>query len=143
MSFPTIQVKDAANNVVTTNTLPNSGPTTSSNSLSVVIASDQAAIQFKGAYIITSGWTASTSLDMRGYEAATVQVSGLSGGDVITISRSLDFITYFPVAVYDLFGASASTISANGMYDFDAGSYIQWTKAGGSSTPSLTVRTGN
>lgn len=88
--------------------------------------------------------TAGTAYDARNYGAATAQISGLSGGDTIAFTQSIDGTIYVAVSWIDQGfgsgGASPYTISANGIYSFPGGGYLKWVKTGVASTPAVTVR---
>lgn len=139
--FPTIQVRDAANNIVTINTIPNAGQATSDNSLPVVIASDQV-VQTSPARYNANTLASNTALDLRAYTDVSVQVIGLSSPDTVTISKSINGNTYVSESVIASNGAILSNISANGIYMFFGSAYIKWDKTGASS-PTITVLASN
>jgi hypothetical protein len=105
------------------------GPQTSANSQSVTDAQSPAALA-----------AAATPYDARLYGSAEAQVTGLSGGDTIAFTRSLDGTNYATVSWIDQTFATGSTISANGIYSFPGGGYLKWTQTGSASTPTVTVR---
>jgi hypothetical protein len=88
-----------------------------------------------------AGWAAgATAQDLRNYGSAEVQVAGLSGGDTIAFTRSLDGTNYKAVSWIDQSFATGSTVSADGIYSLPGGGYLKWTKTGAASTPTVTVR---
>jgi len=137
MGFPTIQVRDAANNVVTVNTIPNPGLALSDNSLPVVLASDQGPIQVGPYFYVSNTLAVNTGYDFRAYSRLTFQITGLSGGDSIQFSRSITANSYIDDSVVSSNGSYLSTITANGIYMPLGNSYVKWQKTGTSSSPAV------
>lgn len=87
------------------------------------------------------GWSnGAEAFDVRYYSSAELQISGLSGGDTITVSRSLDGTNFITQTWIASDFSSGSTISANGLYTFSAGGFLKWSKTGSASTPAVTIR---
>lgn len=82
-------------------------------------------------------------VDLRPYDNAKVQVTGLSGSDAITVSLSLDGVNWVPQTLLASDRSLVPQITANGLYDLSAGGYLKWTKTGSASTPIVTIRAGN
>lgn len=87
--------------------------------------------------------TGTTAQDARNYASVTLQISGLSGGDSITVTGSLDSANYVTLGWVDQIFNTGSSITASGIYSFPGGRYLKWIKTGSSSTPTLTIRAGN
>lgn len=86
--------------------------------------------------------TGSTPQDARSFNAVTIQVEGLSGGDTIAVTGSLSGNGYTALTGIGADFSTVTTISADGIYSFDGGQYLKWAKTGSASTPTLTIRTG-
>ncbi|SFR79772.1 hypothetical protein [Sphingomonas jatrophae] len=82
--------------------------------------------------------------DMRAYRDVEVQVSGLSGGDSISITRSLvEGGTYVaPKWVSHAF-ETGDVITADGTYGFSGFALLKWAKTGNASNPSVVIRGSN
>lgn len=102
------------------------------------------AIQFIPAYLEPEEWPdGAEARDLRAYATATLQVTGLSGGDSITISASLDGSAYAPLSGMARADTTiAARIGSDGVYDFPATGFLKWTKAGAASSPTVTIRAG-
>lgn len=102
------------------------------------------AVQFIPAHREPEEWPGGgEAMDLRAWATATVQVSGLSGGDSITVSASLDDTAYAPVSGMARADAViVAVIEADGVYDFPATGFLKWTQTGGASTPTLILRAG-
>lgn len=87
--------------------------------------------------------TGALAQDARGYGSVTIQVSGLSGGDAISVTGSLDGTNYATLTGIDTGFNLAPTITANGIYSYSGGQYLKWTQTGSASTPVITIRAGN
>jgi len=83
------------------------------------------------------------AVDLRLLDNAQIQISGLSGGDSITITRSLDGTNYVPQSIVGNDYSVASNITTNGIYTVPAGGYLKWAKTGTASTPTVTIRAGS
>lgn len=90
-----------------------------------------------------TAWTSdATAQDMRAYADAEVQISGLTGGDTITFTRSIDGTNYV-TTTYFADAGTGTVISANGIYGLAGFGYLKWSKAGTASTPTITIRGSN
>lgn len=79
-------------------------------------------------------------VDCSDADGAIVQIIGLSGGDTITVSASLNGTDYAPWYLMDSTYAPVTSFSDEGMYLTDAGCWLRFTKAGSASTPTVIVR---
>lgn len=77
--------------------------------------------------------TTPATIDCRSTDEVEIQITALAGGDTITVTRSLDNVTFFNQMV-------AGPIAANTLYTEQAGGYIKFTKTGSASTPTITIR---
>lgn len=141
MALPTLNVKDADNNIVNINTTPSAGQTVMANSLPVTIASDQSTIEIKYLQMLPTAWTnGSISVDLRLYTTAEIQVANIHSNDFVTVTKSLNNTDFVEVPGIDQNFNPADVITANGLYKVDAGGYLKWAKTGTSSTPTVVVR---
>lgn len=89
-------------------------------------------------------WTDGTiAQDVRAFGLAEVQVTGLSGGDTISFTRSLTCTgTYLPLTgYYDQNGGGAyATVAADNIVLLRGGGCLKNTKTGSASTPTITIR---
>ncbi len=74
-------------------------------------------------------------------DGALVQIIGLSGGDTITVSTSLNGEDFSSSYLMDSTFTPVTSFSAAGMYSTDAGCWLRFTKTGSASTPTVIVRT--
>jgi hypothetical protein len=81
--------------------------------------------------------------DLRSHGEAELQVAGLSGGDTISVARSLDGNNFVSATWIDQGFATGMTIAANGTYSFAGGGFLRWSRIGNASAPILTLRGGN
>jgi len=132
----TLQVIDAANaTIVAINTMLNAGANTANNSAPAVV-SNTSNLMLKYGYDSQIALTTNTSVDLRAYNEISIQVANISGGDIITVSKSLDNVTFFQEYVSDNISEFfVDTISANGLYVFMGSSYVKWQKTGSNSSP--------
>lgn len=86
----------------------------------------------------------STPQDMTNFETVEIQVAGLSGGDSIAITRTLDgsaYVAQTGISTADL--STVASITADGIYAFTGGGNLKWAKTGSASTPTVTIRGSN
>lgn len=81
-------------------------------------------------------------LDLREEEETEFQVSGLSGGDTIAVTRSFDAVNYVPHFLLTNMLDSATTIGADNIYQCSAAGYLKFAKTGTASTPTISIRRG-
>jgi hypothetical protein len=86
--------------------------------------------------------TGATPRDVRSFSNVTLQVAGLSGGDTIAVTGSLDGTNYTALTGIDANFNLATTISANGIYSYSGGQYLKYAQTGSASTPTVTIRAG-
>ena len=87
--------------------------------------------------------TGTTAQDARGYGSVTIQVSGLSGGDAISVTGSVDGVNYAALTGIDTAFNLATSITTNGIYRFSGGQYLKWAQTGSASAPTITIRAGS
>lgn len=82
------------------------------------------------------------TVDLREEQETEFQVTGLSGGDTITVTRSFDNVAFVPRTMFnDVFGDFTS-ITADHIYSIAAAGYLKFTKTGTASTPTISIRRG-
>jgi hypothetical protein len=86
--------------------------------------------------------TGATAQDLRYISSGELQVYGLSGGDTIAVTRSIDGTHYVAQSLTSNTLTVVATISADGIYAFPGGGYLKWTQTGSASTPTITLRAG-
>lgn len=82
------------------------------------------------------------SVDLREEEDTEFQVSGLSGGDTIAVTRSFDNTAFWPVTMFDGVFNDVTSIAADNIYSCSGAGYLKFTKTGSASTPTISVRRG-
>lgn len=83
---------------------------------------------------------APATVDAEESETIDVQVSGLSGGDSLAVSRSINGDTFTTAELYDMEYTTVSTITADGFYSAPGYAHLKFTKTGSASTPTVLVR---
>lgn len=87
---------------------------------------------------LTTGWAAANVKSCAGYGSALLQIQGLSGGDTIQLSGTIDGTNYTVLSGINLnTNGSLTTISADGSYAFPAVGSIKYAKTGVGSTPTV------
>ena len=130
MAFPTIRVKDGDGNLVQVNSIPNPGQTNSDNSVSIIPAALDVVVWPDG----------SIYADIRAYSTFKLQVNGLSGGDTVQVTTSLDNTGYSTAYCITPDFSTTNSISTNGVYTLVGGAYFKWSKTGSASTPTISYR---
>jgi hypothetical protein len=101
-------------------------------------------IETQPAWLEPAEWAdGAEPMDLRKYGTMRLQVSGLTGGDTITVSLALEE----DGAAVALKGVSnqlspVSAIIASGIYTFGAGGFATWAKTGNASNPTIVVGAG-
>jgi len=97
-----------------------------------------------GTNIASSFTLAATPMmvDLREEEETEFQVTGLSGGDTIAVTRSFDKVGFAPMMVFNGVFDSFTSIAADHIYSCPAAGYLTFTKTGTASTPTISVRRG-
>lgn len=101
-------------------------------------------IETQPAYLESVEWAdGSVPMDLRKYGTMRFQVSGLTGGDKITVSQSLDEGgDEVPMKGISNLLTVVSEITADGIYTFGAGGFATWAKTGSASSPTVFVAAG-
>lgn len=83
-----------------------------------------------------------TPQDLRTFDSAVIQVVGLSGGDTIAVSRSIDGTNFVAQSLIAADFSIQTTIAQDGVYSMPAQGYIKYAKTGSASAPVVTLRAG-
>lgn len=87
---------------------------------------------------LAANQAAGTEIECHGYETAIIQVKNLSGGDTLAVSGTVDHANYVTMSVTNLVtNASATSITADGVYSCPALEFLKHTQTGSASTPSV------
>ncbi|SFR86711.1 hypothetical protein [Sphingomonas jatrophae] len=82
--------------------------------------------------------------DMRAFATVELEVSGLSGGDTITVFRTLTAGgTPKAQAWVDGTLQTGTAIGSDGTYSFTGSGFMTWSKTGAASTPAVVIRGSN
>lgn len=87
--------------------------------------------------------SAGSASDTSSFSSANLQVQGLSGGDTLTVTRSVDGTNYVTQSGIAQDYSVVSAISADGIYSYPGSGLIKYAKTGSASTPTVTLRAGS
>jgi hypothetical protein len=96
-----------------------------------------------GASAPSASVTAGSVVDTSSFGSVNLQVQGLSGGDTLTVSRSVDGTNYVTQSGIAQDYTVVSSIVADGIYSYPGGDSIKYTKTGSASSPTVTLRAGS
>lgn len=83
-----------------------------------------------------------TAQNVTDFPSVQIQVAGLSGGDTIAITRSIDGDNYVAQSLVGSDFTVVTSISANGIYSAQGGGFIKYAKTGSASTPAVSIVNG-
>jgi hypothetical protein len=83
-----------------------------------------------------------TPADISNLSTVILQVSGLSVGDTLTVSQSIDLTNYIPVYGIAQDFSISPTITSDGIYTYNGGGSLRYSKSGTGQPPAVTIRAG-